>query len=287
MVQNAMLVHILIVFCLFTEYGLTEASTGISVESQPALHIPSTRYDEPSPYQPTITTNVILRGSSSPTTTLTDKRISLIGSEISDSSASSGFCDTNSHVTEDDGASSRGAAVSTDNRVTPKQQMSPRGHRRKKSGEEPSNKVTKEINKSQAEKSNKTSKSPTPEEEKKSTNFFRNFALPLRDRSHSDKTNERPSSPGEDCAAGNVVLRRNNSKDYSNKRRSFIDRITNKHDTKEKDKQRRRSLGETTIRTVDTRSDAKETSQGNKSITKSKTTCLATEVCSQLNDKRS
>lgn len=261
------------------EYGLTEASTGISVESQPALHIPTTRYDEPPPYQPTITSNVVLRATSSPTT-VTDKRLSLIGSEFSDSSASSGFCDVNAHLTEDDTASSRGTTVSPDSRVSStKQQTSPRNRRRRKSAEEPSNKVTKDIDKSQTDKRHKTSKSPTPEEEKKSTNFFRSFSL--RDRSHSDKTSERSLSPGEEGSTSGVVLRRNgkDSNNGSSKRRSLIDRITHKHSetSKEKDKQRRRSLGETSLTGVDIRTE-ESSPRPHKTIAKSKSTCLATEV---------
>jgi len=265
------MVYILIYCFLFIEYGLTEASTGISVESQPALHIPTTRYDEPSAYQPTITTNVVLRSTSSPTTTVTDKRLSLIGSEFSDSSASSGFCEANAHLTEDDAGSSRGAAATPDSRTDRK--TSPRSHRRRKSTEDTSNKSLKET-----DKRNKIIKSPSFEEEaKKSSNFFRSFSL--RDRSHSDRTSDRATSPEEYSSAG-VILRNKNGKDNGHKRRSLIDRITHKNSdsTKEKDKLRRRSLGETNINVVDTRTD--ETRQ--KSMTKTKSTCLATQVFTEI-----
>lgn len=93
------------------EYGLTEASTGISVGSQPPLIIPSTQPADTSPYQPIVNSiNVaLMRTQSAPSNTSsphsTKKRLSLISSETAssiDSSSSSGVYDLNLHATDED-----------------------------------------------------------------------------------------------------------------------------------------------------------------------------------------
>lgn len=231
----------------------------------------------------------MLRTTSCPTSNLTatDKRLSLISSET-DSSASSGFCDTVIHNTEEEGASAKGSTVTVDSRVSSKSQPSPRGHRRKKSMEEVPNKVTREIEKGN-EKRNKHSKSPSPEEEKKSSNFFRSFSL--RDRSSSDRADrERAASP-EECGGGVVFRRSVKDKDSNHgphKRRSLIERITHKHSddkAKDKEKTRRRSLVETCTVSLDTKTDGKENttdSTRNKQGIKPKSNCVVSEVSSGL-----
>lgn len=93
------------------EYGLTEASTGISVGSQPPLVIPSTQPGDTSPYQPIVNSvNVpLMRTQSAPSNTSsprsTKKRLSLINSETAssvDSSGSSGVHDLNLQSTDED-----------------------------------------------------------------------------------------------------------------------------------------------------------------------------------------
>lgn len=186
------------------------------------------------------------------------------------------------HTTEEESASGRGSTITVDTRVSSKSQ-SPRGNRRKKSMEEAPNKVTKELEKGH-EKKNKQSKSPSPEEEKKSSNFFRTFSL--RDRTSSDRADrERPSSP-EECA-GSVVFRRSVREKDSNgphKRRSLIERITHKHSdekSKEKEKTRRRSLVETCTASLDTKTDGKENTTDatrNKQGKKEKSNFVVSEV---------
>jgi hypothetical protein len=157
--------------------------------------------------------------------------------------------------------------------------------------EENPNKVTTEINLEKGhEKRNKQNKSPTPEEEKKSTNFFRSFSL--RDRSTSDRADRDRALSAEECVGGVVLRRSVKEKDSGNgphKRRSLIERITHKHSddkTKEKEKTRRRSLVETGTVSLDTKSesDGKEntTESTHKKVMKSKSNCFATEVSRDL-----
>jgi len=93
------------------EYGLTEASTGISVGSQPPLVIPSTQPGDTSPYQPIVNSvNVpLMRTQSTPANSSsprsTKKRLSLVSSETAssvDSSGSSGVYDLNFQSTDED-----------------------------------------------------------------------------------------------------------------------------------------------------------------------------------------
>ena len=93
------------------EYGLTEASTGISVGSQPPLVIPSTQPGDTSPYQPIVNAvNVpLMRTQSAPSNSSsprsTKKRLSFISSETGssvESSGGSGVYDLNLQSTDEE-----------------------------------------------------------------------------------------------------------------------------------------------------------------------------------------
>ena len=102
--------------CCLTEYGLTEASTGISVGSQPPLVIPSTQLGDTSPYQTpqfqplfNSTQTPLTRTFSTPCSGFspraTKKRLSLAGSETTssvDSSSSSRVYDLNIQTTDEE-----------------------------------------------------------------------------------------------------------------------------------------------------------------------------------------
>ena len=95
----------------FSEYGLTEASTGISVGSQPPLVIPSTQPGDTSPYQPVVNAVHVplIRTQSLPSNAYSPrtakKRLSVVSSETAssmESSSSSGVYDLNLPATDEE-----------------------------------------------------------------------------------------------------------------------------------------------------------------------------------------
>ena len=227
----------------------------------------------------------MLRTTPSPTLniTATDKRLSVISSET-DSSVSSGFCDINPQITEEEGSSSRGSVAVPEARAVSKQPLSPHGRRRKKSLDESSTRNSKDMNQEKGH-NDKQNRSTTPDEEKKPSNFFRSFSL--RDRSSSDR-NDREKSPSLEQTPTSGVVLRQKAKDSNNgahKRRSLIDRITHKYPDdrgKDKEKTRRRSLVDTTTKSIDdATSDERDHETGSanhKPAAKSRSNCFATEV---------
>ena len=243
-----------------TEYGLTEASTGISVGSQPPLVIPTTQPGDTSPYQPIVNSvNVpLMRTQSAPSSAAsphsTKKRLSVISSETGsslDSSSSSGVCDLSLHTTDEE-ATIRGSGATPLDEKPPKS-TGRRNRGRKISRDESVAKTLKEIppleHVNSKEKNTEESCSPskgklceersvpetssgnkegkdkctTPEEEKKGNSFFRTFSL-------RDKFSERDRSKSvEDSAVESVVTRRSTKEKNFNtvpRRRSFIERIS-------------------------------------------------------------
>jgi len=235
------------------EYGLTEASTGISVGSQPPLVIPTTQPGDTSPYQsppfqpianathlPLVRTFSVPSAGSSPRST--KKRLSLASTETAssvDSSSSSGVYDLNLHTTDEE-ASVRSCistpleeklsnAVKRNKQRKKSREISPLAHsniierldenvdpdrKQKLCDKARSNSVEETL-------SSKLSKDKTvsPEEDRNKTVVFRG-KLSERERSWST----------EDAVGMSPVFRRNiKDKDINNtvpKRRSFIERIS-------------------------------------------------------------
>lgn len=232
---------------------MTEASTGISVGSQPPLVIPTTQPGDTSPYQsppfqpianathlPLVRTFSVPSAGSSPRST--KKRLSLASTETAssvDSSSSSGVYDLNLHTTDEE-ASVRSCistpleeklsnAVKRNKQRKKSREISPLAHsniierldenvdpdrKQKLCDKARSNSVEETL-------SSKLSKDKTvsPEEDRNKTVVFRSN-LSERERSWST----------EDAVGMSPVFRRNiKDKDINNtvpKRRSFIERIS-------------------------------------------------------------
>ena len=228
-----------------TEYGLTEASTGISIGSQPPLLTPSTQAGEASPFYPVLNVinvplaraNGMSRSNSSSASS--KRRLSWISSETAssaDSSSSSGVCDTNIHTTDEDWTRGRCTTSLEDNKHL--------GRQGSKSVTESSTSQT-ENNPKQLDKpldripsggesaSQETWKSA--DEDKRGGFFFRTFSF--RERSSSDRQRTKSSEEALDGAFARRSLR---EKDFNTlpRRRSLIGRISNKSLSEERTRRR-------------------------------------------------
>lgn len=251
--------------CYFTEYGLTEASTGISVGSQPPLVIPSTQPGDTSPYQPVVNavnvplmrTQSLPSNASSPRST--KKRLSVVSSETAssmDSSSSSGVYDLNLPATDEE--NSVRTCISTPLEEKLSKSSGKRSKVRKVSTEKPplahfNNKERLVEKLSPGSKENlcerrKSSLDETPgsklgkdkavtsEDDKKGNTFFKTFSLreKLSDR-------ERSRSLEDSFVETPVIRRLNKNKDINNtvpRRRSFIERISIKSHMENSSKRR-------------------------------------------------
>lgn len=230
------------------EYGLTEASTGISVGSQPPLMIPSTQPGDTSPFQtpafqPIPNSTPLLRTYSAPSSGFSPrsnkKRLSLASSETAssvDSSSSSGVYDLNLHTTDEE-ASIRSCistpleeklsnAVKRNKQRKLSREISPLAHSNiiEKLCEETDPHTDRPRRCSLEEAKLGKDKCVTPEEDRKRNAFMK--TLPFL-----DKLSERERSRSTENAVEEFpVLRRNNKeKDINNtvpRRRSFIERIS-------------------------------------------------------------
>lgn len=240
------------------EYGLTEASTGISVGSQPPLVIPSTQPGDTSPYQTTPFQPIVnsppaslvktFSPPSSPRTTR--KRLSLASTETAssvDSSSSSGVHDLNLQVTEEDisvhGCISTPLEEKLSNAVKRNKQRklsretSPLVHANiierldeniaLESKEKLGDRRRSNCSEEKAESKLGKEKCNSPEEEGKGTSFSIKSVPFLGKFAQRDKS---PTGPEDSVAESPVVLRRNiKDKDSNNtapRRRSFIERIS-------------------------------------------------------------
>ncbi|XP_048577215.1 puratrophin-1-like isoform X3 [Nematostella vectensis] len=275
------------------EYGLTEASTGISVGSQPSFLVPSTRSDDISAYQPNTTTTPYhgkyLRSSRS----VSPKRLSAVSTS---SCATSGAC-----LTDDEGGNSGHQSRMRPVSTIEERNTATRDIRSVKSSEDLPSKVksTKDKEKSEKhdkqdkhEKRDKQNKSPVANDEKR-PNFFRSLSgFSLRDRSHLDRDTNKDKNKHANESFGGVHIRRSlrdRDSEVANRRKSWMERITHKgHDEREKEKEkvRRRSLVETrTVSLDETVSDlSKEETKRTKKISKKPTE--EPKTCSSLDTVR-
>lgn len=244
--------------CSFIEYGLTEASTGISVGSQPPLVIPTSQPGDVSPYQsppfqpmPNSTHVSLIRtfstpsGGSSPRSTR--KRLSLASSETAssvDSSSSSGVCDLNLPITDEEASARTCISTPLEEKLTNavkrnkqrklSREISPLAHsniiERLDEKVDPENKeqlCDKERSSSPEEMlTSKVAKEKcdTPEEEEKGSTFIKSvpFLGKLTQR-------ERSCSIDETAGVSPVIRRNRKGKDLNNtlpRRRSLIERIS-------------------------------------------------------------
>ena len=224
-------------YVLSAEYGLTEASTGISVGSQPPLLIPSTHVSDTPLFSalpdalspPLMRTNGTPPSGPSPTAS---RRLSWVGPENAssvDSTTSGGMCDANIHSIDEDRIRGRCASEGG------KYGNQGRGYSASLTeGDANSNhndSVVKQLDRTPICDS-ETSKS----EDKKVGFFFRTFSL-------REKGSERQRTKSSDEAVTGVVRRSLREKDFNTvpRRRSLIDRISSRSSSEEKPS-RRRSL---------------------------------------------
>ena len=209
------------------EYGLTEASTGISVGSQPPLVIPSTQPGDTSPYQPIVNSvNVpLMRTQSAPSNgsspRSTKKQLSLASSETAasvDSSGSSDVYDLNFQSTDED-VSAR-SCISTPLEEKLSKSNVKRNKVRKFSLERTP------VVRSSAEETQGSKHAKdiiTSEEDKKRIVTFKPFSLP-------DKLSEKGRSKSTDDTFSETPVRRRPIKDRDintvPRRRSLIERIS-------------------------------------------------------------
>ena len=245
-----------ILYC-FTEYGLTEASTGISVGSQPPLVIPSTQPGDMTPYQSPLFQQIpnsihvpLMRAYSTPSAgsspRSTKKRLSLASSETAssvDSSSSSGVYDLNLHATDEE-ASVRSStstpleeklsnAVKRSKQRKLSREISPLVHSNIVDRLDEENTESKEKlcdkprSASMEETSQSKDKYDTPGEDRKGNTFIKtvSFLSKLSEKERSRSTED--TVPGE-----SPVFRRNiKDEDMNNtvpRRRSLIERISMK-----------------------------------------------------------
>lgn len=241
------------------EYGLTEASTGISVGSQPPLVIPSTQPGDTSPYQPVVNAVHVplIRTQSLPSNTYsprsTKKRLSVVSSETAssmESSSSSGVYDLNLPATDEENSirtsivtpleeklSKSGGKRNKVRKISTEKSPLAQLNNKERLVEEVTSGSMENLSdgrKSSAEetpglKFGKDKLVVTPEEDKedkKINNFFKSFSLreKFTDRSRSRSL--------EDSFVGSPVTRRaSKEKDSYNtapRRRSFIEKISMK-----------------------------------------------------------
>lgn len=241
------------------EYGLTEASTGISVGSQPPLVIPSTQPGDTSPYQPVVNAVHVplIRTQSLPSNTYSPrtakKRLSVVSSETAssmESSSSSGVYDLNLPATDEENSIRTSIAPPLEEKLSKSggkrnkvrkisTEKSPWAHLNNKerlveevsfgSTENLSERRKSSVEETPDLKLGKDKLVVTPEEDKedkKINNFFKSFSL-------REKFTDRDRSRSlEDSFVGSPVIRRaSKEKDGHNtapRRRSFIERISMK-----------------------------------------------------------
>ena len=243
--------------CSFIEYGLTEASTGISVGSQPPLVIPTTQPGDLSPYQsspfqpmlnsahiPLVRTFSAPSGGSSPRSAR--KRLSFASSETAssvDSSSSSGVCDLNLPITDEEASARTCISTPLEEKLTNavkrnkqrklSREISPLAHsniiERLDENVDPDNKeqlCDKERSSLEETLTSKVAKEKcdTPEEEEKGSTFIKSvpFLGKLTQR-------ERSCSIDETAGMSPVIRRNRKGKDLINtvpRRRSLIERIS-------------------------------------------------------------
>ncbi|KAJ7381520.1 Pleckstrin y domain containing, G (with RhoGef domain) member [Desmophyllum pertusum] len=227
------------------EYGLTEASTGICVGSQPPLVIPSTLPGDTSPYQPVVNAiNVpLMRTQSTPSSGFsprsTNKRLSLASSETAssmDSSSSSGVCDLNLHETPITPLEEKLSKSSVKRNKVRKMSCdkSPLVHdsiskerlaeKLSSDGKETlSERRRSSVEETPGSKHGKD-KLVTSEEDKKGNTFFKSFSF-LDKLSERDRSRSTEDTVGESPGTRRSIM----EKDINNtvpRRRSFIERIS-------------------------------------------------------------